>query len=156
MNLSPEFDKVLAALDQLLERQPEKPLQSGRVISQRPDRIGLYVGKSLNKTLNLEGMTFLQILRIEHATQSISARLGWSQGLGAKGNLVGKLQAENEFELVGIVSSLQTGAFDCRVKCRFVDPDSVEGENFLDPRPWNFLNVKQAGKFVLKRQKDSS
>jgi hypothetical protein len=90
---SPEFDKVLAALDQFLERQPEKSLQSGRVISQRPDRIGLYVGKSLNKTLNLEGMTFLQILRIEHATQSISARLGWSQGLGAKGNLVGKLQA---------------------------------------------------------------
>jgi hypothetical protein len=108
-----------------------------------------------NKTFDIQGEVFLEITNIDSSSRVVSAHFGFSKGLHAKGLFVGTIDEKNVLELVGIISSLQTGSFDCRIRCHFRGPDEIQGEYFLEPRRWNIIAVKQDGDFVLARQRDA-
>jgi TIR domain len=117
------------------------------------DRTGVFTGSASNKTYNATGKASLEVFEIENFGRSVSARSGFSEGLYSKGTLVGTIDEEYRLELVGIISSFQSGgSFDCRLRCRFVGLDRIEGEYFLEPRAWNFLSAKQHGELALVRE----
>ena len=127
-----------------------KPAEKQKPTAPPYDRTGRFTGAAHNVTYNIQGKCFLEISKI--AGQTASARFGFSEGLHAKGDLVGTINERHQLELVGIISSLQTGSFDCRIVCYFIDPDHIQGEYTLDPRAWNFLSSKQNGKLSLTRE----
>jgi TIR domain-containing protein len=132
---------------------PEPPEQRAENIKVRDysDRIGVFSGLAHNKTYDIKGKAFLEISDISNSGRSVAARFGFSEGLLAKGSLVGTIDEKYRLELIGIISSLRTGSFDCKLSCHFVDRDQIEGEYTLDPRGWNFLSAKQTGRLALTR-----
>lgn len=113
------------------------------------NRTGHFIGESLNLTFKRKGQTFLDISQIEDSSGRVTASFGWVQGLYAKGELVENMDESYRLVLVGIVASLRTGSFDCRLIAQFTDPDTIRGEYTLKSR--SFWNVDQKGEFLLTR-----
>jgi hypothetical protein len=136
-------------------KSPPRPpkAKTTKAVTDYSERVGVFTGAASNKTHNLTGKASLDIFKIDSAGRTVSARFGFSEGLYSKGTLVGTIDEEYHLELVGIISSFQSGgSFDCQLRCRFVGLDRIEGKYFLQPRAWNVLSVEQHGELALVRE----
>jgi hypothetical protein len=136
-------------------QSPPRPLkaETAKAVADYSERVGVFTGAASNKTHSITGKASLDIFKINKAGRTVSARFGFSEGLYSKGTLVGTIDEEYHLELVGIISSLQSGgSFDCQLRCRFVGLDRIEGEYFLQPRAFNIFSDKQDGELALVRE----
>ncbi len=113
------------------------------------DKLGLYVGVSVNRLVYSTGTTTLDLKAVE-ASGRVRAAIEWSNGLSGVGSLTGTV-AGTAVELSGTVLSAVTGIWDCDVRLTFPAPDSVHGTYRLYPQPGNASGT-QDGEFGLRRR----
>jgi hypothetical protein len=134
--------------DRKAPAEPERRIPRAKV--DYSDVIGHFVGESLNVTYNRKGKTSLRITKVDSSGR-VSASFGWTEGLNAKGELLGSIDEDRRLELVGIVSSLSTGSLDLHLIAEFADGDTIRGDYTLKAR--SFLSTDQEGRLVLTREK---
>ena len=115
------------------------------------DKVGIYMGESLNKVGYKVGKTVLDLQFIDPESGKVRAYVRWYDGLYGEGSLFGSISDDGLLNLAGTIFSGVTGSFDCELEGSFDESGTIEGTYRCLPKPGN-PNGTQDGQFIVKKE----